>query len=54
MATRIKGKCQVRFKYMYVGNLSEKWNLEEKSRLLKFLAIYGHWNWSRCVEGLQP
>ena len=45
--TRIKGKCQVRFRY--VGNLSEKGNLKEKSRLLEFLMIYGHWNQSRVL-----
>ena len=45
MAIRIKGTCQVRFKY--VGSLSEKWNLEEKSRLLKCLEIYSRWNRSR-------
>ena len=50
MATRIKEKCQVRFRY--VGNLSEKWNLEEKSRLLKFTVIYSRWNRSRCLQGL--
>ena len=25
--------------FKYIGNLSEKWNLEEKSKLLKFLEI---------------
>ena len=35
---------QVRFRY--VGNLSEKWNLQEKSSLLKFLYIYGELGWS--------
>ena len=49
-AFRIKGKCQVRFKY--VGNLSEKCNLEEKSRLLKFLEICDRWNWNLCFQGL--
>ena len=48
MATRIKEKYQVRFRY--VANLSEKWNLEEKSRLLKFLEINGCWNRSRCFR----
>ena len=52
MAIRIKGKCHVRFKY--VGNLSEKWNLEEKSKLLKFLEIYDRWNRSLCFQGLLP
>ena len=28
-------------RFKYVGNLSEKWNLEEKSSLLKFLLVYG-------------
>ena len=42
MATRIKGKWQVSF--LNVGNLSEKWDLEEQSRLLKFLAILKLWS----------